>query len=107
MAHEKVIPALQTFFVRKEKLVAPQGLPSYTPRVLVFAADPMRPSSTETNVFGAEFSRSPQLRPAANPTLKDHAVSLSAISHCGSGNISPHSIRAEAGISPDRLFVGR
>ena len=53
-----------TIFIRGDSDFPPHGLPSDLPLVLVFAANPMRPSSIKTVVSGAVFSRSSHLRSA-------------------------------------------
>ena len=70
---KRLYPPSIHFSFGKGEFLAPQGLPSDTPRVLVCAANPMRPSVTKTNVFGSVFSRSPHLRPSTTPSLKDRA----------------------------------
>ena len=101
-------PAERQFSLEKEKLLAPQRLPSGLPMVLVFAATPMRPSFVKTVVEGAVLIRSSHLRPDATETMKEHANSLSVTHRLESETNSPMPL--ERGVGFVRLVfvdIGR
>ena len=67
---------LTSIFRRGGRITFTRALPSDTPRVLVFAANPARPPVVKMVVFGAVFRKSPHLRPAATASQKGHAKFL-------------------------------
>ena len=95
----------RAIFVRKKEIDIPQGLPSDSPPVvLVFAANPTRPSVIKTVVAGAVRSMSAHLIPATS-TLKDHSDILSVISRLESETNSAQAFRTWTGIPPP-VFAG-
>ena len=107
---KRLYPPSIHFHLKKEIAGTPRS--SFRrPLALVFAANPMRPDSIKTNVFGALFNRSSHLIHDAADNLKDLAK-IPPPNSPARPRLStppsppqPHSTKTETGISPDRPFI--